>query len=58
MELLATRVALSYEAAQRYLSPQTSEKSLFPDLAYRTSKSANKNFRDKAVSRVGYSKVE
>src|SRR5580765_7534933 len=43
LEYFATRAESSHSAAHRYRAPPTPEKSLFPNLAYRTSRSVQKH---------------
>lgn len=42
LEYLATRAETSHAAIQRYRAPPTSDKSIFPDLAYRSLRNSNK----------------
>ncbi|CAL1671885.1 unnamed protein product [Lasius platythorax] len=43
LEYFATRAESSHTAAHRYRAPPTPEKSLFPDLAYRTPRNSSKH---------------
>lgn len=43
LEYVATRIEGSHQMAQRYRAPPTPEKSLFPDLAYRTPRNSNRH---------------
>jgi len=52
LELLASRVEVSQDAATRYHAPPASERSLFPELAYRSPRKAARSFAATAAGLV------